>query len=89
MDEKFVSFLVFESVTTRMERTIKRLWITNIILITAILVIVGGIIYYNSQWESVETTEVSQDIDTGSGCATITAIGDITQNESTSDSEKD
>lgn len=81
MDEKFVSYLAFESVTARMERTIKRLWITIIILIVSILVIIGGIIYDKSQWESVETTEVSQEIDTGSGSATITGIGDITDAE--------
>ena len=62
MDEKFVSYLAFESVTSRLERTIKRLWILAIILIVALLGTNGAWIYYESQWEVVETS-VSQNIE--------------------------
>lgn len=63
MDEKFVSYLAFESVTTRLERTIKRLWILIIILIIALVGTNASWIYYESQWEVVETTQVTQDIE--------------------------
>lgn len=77
MDEKFVSYLAFESVTTRLERTIKRLWILIIILIVALIGTNMGWIYYESQWEITESTEITQDINTGNGNANVTGIGDI------------
>lgn len=77
MDEKFVSYLAFESATARQERTIKRLWILIIILIVSLLGTNVGWLYYESQWEVVENTQVTQDVDTGNGNANVTGIGDI------------
>lgn len=64
MDNKDVSYITFESVITRMERTIERLWILSIILI--ILFVGSNIawIYYESQFvDTIETTtiEATQD----------------------------
>lgn len=73
MDEKFVSFLAFESATTRLERTIKRLWIIVIILILSLLATNGAWIYYESQWETVQTT-VTQEA-TADGESDIQLIG--------------
>ena len=52
-----VSYIVFESATARLERTIKRLWILCITMFLAFVVSNGLWIYYESQWEVVETTE--------------------------------
>lgn len=41
-----VPFVAHESAMNRMERANKRLWITNIVLISTILLIVGGFITY-------------------------------------------
>lgn len=94
-DKKFsladtqISGYFFESATVKLERANRRLWITNIILIATILAIVGWVLWDRSQWETVETTEVSQEIDTGDGYATITGIGDIDNGENQTDSYKD
>lgn len=63
MDNKDVSYIVHEGDMARMERTIKRLWITNIILI---LLFVGSNVawlMYESQFEDKVTyeQEVEQD----------------------------
>lgn len=74
MDEKFVSYLAYESTTSRQERTIKRVWILCLVLIVALIGTNAGWIYYESQFEN---TEVSQEVDTGEGSATVIGIGDF------------
>lgn len=49
----------------RMERTIRRLWILCIVVFIACVVSNGLWIYYNNQFVSVETTEVTQSNDGG------------------------
>lgn len=49
----------------RQERTIKRLWIVVLILILLLAATNGAWIYYESQWEVVETTEITQENDGG------------------------
>lgn len=76
---------VHESVMSRMERTIKRLWILCIILIGVLVATNAGWIYYESQFITEETT-VEQEIDTGDGDATVIGVGDYNNGENTSDS---
>lgn len=65
-DSSTVSRGVFESVLARMDRTVKRLWIVILILIFLFVGTNIYWIYYNSQWEVVETTQtVSQTADNG------------------------
>ena len=59
-----VSFFVHESVQASMERTIKRLWITIILLILMLVGTNGAWLYYESQMESIYQ-EVIQDAETG------------------------
>ena len=76
--DNFVSFIAFESVTARLERTIKRLWITILILILAFLANNLGWIYYESTFEVVETTQVVQDVQAesdGNNDIILTTIG--------------
>lgn len=67
MDNTNIPYIAFESATSRQERTIKRLWIICIILIISLLGTNAGWIWYNSQWEVVETTTVTQDLDASDG----------------------
>lgn len=59
-----VPYIVHESAMARMERTIKKLWIA-LILVICLLVATNGIwIWYESQWEVVET-EITQETERG------------------------
>lgn len=70
---KQVSYLEFESSQARMERINRRLWVLCLVLIISLLGTNGAWLYYESQFTD---TEVSQDIDTGQGDATVIGIGD-------------
>lgn len=72
MDEQTnVSYIAYESAMARLERTIKRLFIICIILIIALIGTNGAWLYYESQFETVETTTITQDLDADSGDAII------------------
>lgn len=61
MDKKDVPYIVHESITTRLERTIEKLWLLCIILV---LLLVGSNaywIYYESQWETVHIEQENTD----------------------------
>ena len=81
-----VPYIVHESITARMERTIKRLWILCIIMFVSLIVTNAMWICYERQWETMEQ-EVSQDIDTGNGNAFVSGIGDINYGESQTESQ--
>lgn len=51
-----VPYIVHESAMARMERTVKRLWVLLIILILLFVGTNAAWIWYESQWEVVETT---------------------------------
>ena len=60
-----VPYIVHESAMARAERTVKRVWIT---ILTLILFLVGSNcvwIWWNSQWETVESWEITQENDGG------------------------
>lgn len=59
-----VPYLVHESEMARAERTIKRLWITTLILIFMLVGTNAAWIYFESQWETVYQ-EVVQEADNG------------------------
>ena len=62
-----VPYVVHESDMARQERTIKRLWILLLVLIALLAGSNAAWIYYESQWETIETTstEIEQDTDGG------------------------
>jgi hypothetical protein len=60
-----VPYIVHESAMARMERTIKRLWIALILGICLLVATNGAWLWYESQWEVVETTEITQENDGG------------------------
>ena len=59
-----VPYIVHESSMARMERQIKRLWITVILLIAMLVATNCAWILYESQWETIYQ-EVTQEADTG------------------------
>lgn len=56
-----VTYLAFESMKATLERTIKRLWILLIVLVILLFGTNAAWIYYESQWETVTTTEITQE----------------------------
>lgn len=84
-----VSYLAFESTKSTMERTVKRLWILAIILIILLFGTNAAWIYRESQFEPLDTTEITQDVDTGSGDAVIAGIGDAIYGKDTPNDQKD
>ena len=50
-----VPYIVHEASMARMERQIKRLWITVLLLIVMLVGTNGAWLWYNSQFETVET----------------------------------
>lgn len=81
-----VSYIAFESMKATMERTVKRLWI--IVLVLVILLFGSNVawIIYESQFETVDSTEINQDVDTVDGSAFISGTGDVYYGESEANS---
>lgn len=78
-----VPYIVHESAMARQERTIKRLWILLILVISLLVATNGAWIWYESQF--VEES-VWQEVDTGEGDAFIAGIGDVNYGESQAES---
>ena len=62
-----IPYIAHEAAIARMERTNKRLWIVVIILIAALLATNLAWTLYESQFETVVTTEIEQDTGDGNG----------------------
>lgn len=69
-----VSYLVHESITVKQERTIRRLWILCLVLIICLVGTNLAWAVYETQFEDVS---VSQAVDTGSGDAVVSGVGDL------------
>ena len=74
-----VPYIVHESAMARMERTNKRLWITNLILIFLLVGAIIGFAYYENQFEDVVTTTYEADAMDG-GNAVINGEGSVNIN---------
>lgn len=73
-----VLYIVHESSMARMERQIKRLWITILVLIFLLVGTNGAWLWYNSQFETVETiTEEYQADASDGGNAIINGDGSV------------
>lgn len=71
------------------ERTIKKLWVIIILLIVLLFGSNAGWLYYESQFETVESTtnEIEQEVDTGEGSAIVSGVGDIYYGEGQADGQ--
>ena len=60
-----VPYIVHESSMARMERQIKRLWITILTLIFLLVCSNCAWLWWSNQWETVESLEITQENDGG------------------------
>lgn len=73
-----VPYIVHEASMARMERQTKRLWITILVLIFVLIGTNGAWLWYNSQFEAVETvTEEYQADASDGGNAIINGDGSV------------
>ena len=61
-DVKDVPYIVHEGAMARAERTVKRLWISTILLLIALIATNAAWIWYESQWEVVEEVTTTQSV---------------------------
>lgn len=83
-----VPYLVHEGTVARMERTIKRLWILAILLVSLLVVTNAIWIWYESQFEDVATT-VTATQDTQDGGSNYAVAGDMFGASASNSNEKD
>lgn len=86
MDNQNIPYIAFESVQARLERINQKLWIVILVLIVALIGTNAGWIYYESQWQYVESTTVTQDLDASDGGNAIINDGVHINGESKTDS---
>jgi hypothetical protein len=89
MEEKLcnsVPFAVYESAMTRAERNFKRMWILIIILLALFVGTNAAWIWHESQFETVESWEITQETEDGNN-SYIGNDGDIIYGET--DNKKD
>ena len=81
MDDKTqIPYIVYEAEMTRSERNFKRLWVVVIILISLLVATNLCWLAYESQFETVESTEITQENADGYNNY-IGNDGDITNSE--------
>lgn len=61
VNSEAIPYIVHESAMARTERSAKRLWIVVIVLIVMLVGTNGAWIWYEAQFDVVETTEVVQE----------------------------
>lgn len=82
-----IPYIVFESEMARLERIIKKQFV---LIIVAVVFLVGTNacwLWYESQFEEVTTTEVTQDVDSGDGGDAIINDGVQINGEGKTDSQ--
>lgn len=80
-DEKLmIPYIAHEGAMARNERTIKRLWITTIILIFLLVITNVAWLIYESQFEYFEETTVTQDAESTDGDVILNGTGELTIN---------
>lgn len=75
-----IPYFIHEGDMARAERTIKRLFVLCIILIAVLVGTNGAWIYYESQFEDVVSTEVTQDAEWDSGDMIMNGTGEVSVN---------
>lgn len=66
MNKTDIPYIVYEGEMARSERNFKRLWVIIVILIALLVATNTGWLVYESQFETVETTQIEAEQD-GSG----------------------
>lgn len=86
---KEIPYIVFESEMARLERIIKKQFVLIIITVLFLVGTNACWLWYESQFEEVTTTEVTQDVDSGEGGDAIINDGVRINGESKTDSQDD
>lgn len=76
MENEKIPYLAYESTQARLERTNRRLWILCIILIAITLLTNFGWVFYESQWQTLDTT-VTQSAEADDGSIYMNNGGDL------------
>lgn len=74
-DNKMISYLAFESMASRQERTIKRVWILCIALLIALVGSNIGWICYENQFEEISVTQEVEATADGSSNINLNTVG--------------
>lgn len=74
-DNKMISYLAFESMASRQERTIKRVWILCIALLIALVGSNIGWICYENQFEETSVTQEVEATADGSSDLNLNTVG--------------
>ena len=75
MEQANIPYIAHESMMARLERITHRQWIVILVLILALVASNVGWILYESQWEVVEETTVTQEAETDNGDAVNRYVG--------------
>lgn len=82
-----VPFAAFESAVLRLERANRRLIAVIILLVVLLFLSNGAWLWYESQWETVSETTITQDLDASDGGDAIINDGVHLYGESTADGD--
>lgn len=77
-EPKDIPYIAYEAAQSRLERIIKRLWITTIILIVLLVGTNVAWLIYESQFEYFEETTVTQDAQNDGGDIIMNGTGELT-----------
>lgn len=77
-----LAYLIYEGSLVRSDRSNRRLWVLCIILTILLVVTNGAWIYYESQFEMVETTSIKAEQETDGGGDNIIVGGDYGETKS-------
>lgn len=80
MEDKMIPYFVHEGDMSRLERTIKRLWVLCILLVIMLVATNGAWLWYENQWEDVVTTETYEADAEDSGVAIANGAGEVNYN---------
>lgn len=94
MNKTDIPYIVYEGEMARSERNFKRLWVIIMILIALLVATNTGWLVYESQFETVETTQIEAEQDgsgvniVGGGDVNYGAEGYNNQNQNTGEEEQ-
>lgn len=86
---KEIPYIAFESEMARLERIIKKQFVLIIVAIVFLIGTNACWLWYESQFEEVTTTEVTQDVDSGDGGDAVINDGVRINGESKTDGQGD
>lgn len=78
--EAVIPYFAHEGEMVRMERVVKRLWITVILLIVLLVGTNGAWLWYESQFEYYEETTVEQEAESEDGSIILNGTGEVNIN---------